>query len=114
VYCEEPFVNDGGPLSAIWTNMKRAMAAEFSREYSEKVLVTLCEMARRGYFTGVGRSTVSSARPSPKTEPYEVSFSVVIGKPSGRITLFCSLVRRTRSRSSGRFFIFMQTKAGAV
>src|SRR5688572_11451681 len=52
VYCEEPFVNDGSPLSAIWKNMKRAMAAEFSREYSTKVLVTLCEMARRGYFTG--------------------------------------------------------------
>jgi DNA invertase Pin-like site-specific DNA recombinase len=52
VYCEEPFVNDGSPLSAIWKNMKRAMAAEFSREYSAKVLVTLCEMARRGYFTG--------------------------------------------------------------
>src|SRR5688500_15259373 len=48
VYREEPFVNDGSPLPAIWKNMKRAMAADFSRDNSTKVLVTICEMARRG------------------------------------------------------------------
>lgn len=52
VYCEEQFANDGSPLDGFWKNMKRAMAADFSREYSEKVIRTLCVMARRGYFTG--------------------------------------------------------------
>lgn len=36
-YCAEPFENDGGPLSTILKGVKRAMAAEFSRELAVRV-----------------------------------------------------------------------------
>jgi DNA invertase Pin-like site-specific DNA recombinase len=37
IYCEEPFLNDGTAMSSIVKQIKRIMAAEFSRELSEKV-----------------------------------------------------------------------------
>lgn len=51
-YCAEPFENDGGPLSAIMKNIKRVMAAEYSREQSERVHRATCRAAAQGYFTG--------------------------------------------------------------
>ena len=36
-YCAEPFVNDGGVVAAVFKSIKRAMAAEFSREKSVRV-----------------------------------------------------------------------------
>ena len=36
-YCAEQFQNDGGPTSMIIKGVKRAMAAEYSRELSSKV-----------------------------------------------------------------------------
>jgi DNA invertase Pin-like site-specific DNA recombinase len=51
-YCAEPFENDGGPLAAILKNIKRLMAAEYSREQSTRVHRATCRAAAKGYFTG--------------------------------------------------------------
>ena len=48
-YCAEQFENDGSLISAILKNLKRVMAAEFSRELSNKVFVGSCRLARLGF-----------------------------------------------------------------
>jgi DNA invertase Pin-like site-specific DNA recombinase len=52
VYCAEPFDNDGSPLSTILKSVKRAMAAEFSRELSDKVFKGQCRVVRMGFRQG--------------------------------------------------------------
>ena len=52
IYCAEPFDNDGSPLSTIVKSVKRAMAAEFSRELSQKVGRGQRKMAERGFRQG--------------------------------------------------------------
>lgn len=49
IYCAEQFENDGSLTSTILKNLKRAMAAEFSRELSNKVFVGSCRLAKLGY-----------------------------------------------------------------
>lgn len=51
-YCAEPFENDGSPTSALLKHLKRAMAAEYSRELSEKVRRACREAAAQGYWNG--------------------------------------------------------------
>lgn len=51
-YCAEQFDNDGSLLSSIVKNIKRVMAAEFSRELSTKVHAGLCRVASLGYRVG--------------------------------------------------------------
>lgn len=51
-YCAEQFDNDGSLLSSIVKNIKRVMAAEFSRELSTKVHAGLCRIASLGYRPG--------------------------------------------------------------
>jgi DNA invertase Pin-like site-specific DNA recombinase len=51
-YCAEPFSNDSSPLTAIYKSIKRAMAAEYSREQSIRVHRAVAQAASRGYFTG--------------------------------------------------------------
>ncbi len=51
-YCAEQFANDGTFLSGIAKNMKRGMAAEWSRELSVKVHAGHCRIARLGYRVG--------------------------------------------------------------
>lgn len=51
-YCAEPFENDGGVLSSLMKTMKRAMAAEYSRELSAKVTEGHVRMLERGYHQG--------------------------------------------------------------
>ena len=51
-YCVELFENDGGPLSAILKNIKRIMAAEYSREQSARVHRSVSGAAKRGFFCG--------------------------------------------------------------
>jgi DNA invertase Pin-like site-specific DNA recombinase len=51
-YCAEPFANDAGPLTSIYKSIKRAMAAEYSREQSIRVHRAMSQAAARGYFTG--------------------------------------------------------------
>ena len=42
VYCQEHFPNDGSPLSSLLKTIKRTMAAEYSRELSQKVFSAQC------------------------------------------------------------------------
>ncbi|HEV2160265.1 recombinase family protein [Bradyrhizobium sp.] len=51
-YCAEQFDNDGSMLSSIVKNLKRVMAAEFSRELSVKVHEGSCRLVRNGYAPG--------------------------------------------------------------
>lgn len=51
-YCAEQFDNDGSLLSSIVKNIKRVMAAEFSRELSAKVYAGQCHLARLGFKMG--------------------------------------------------------------
>jgi DNA invertase Pin-like site-specific DNA recombinase len=51
-YCAEPFANDGSMASSILKSLKRAMAAEFSRELSVKVSNGQKRLAAKGYWQG--------------------------------------------------------------
>lgn len=51
-YCAEPFDNDGTLLSSIVKNVKRVMAAEFSRELGVKVHAGHCRTVSHGYRVG--------------------------------------------------------------
>lgn len=51
-YCAESFRNDGSPMSGLIKHVKRTMAAEFSRESSERLSRTKMVLRNRGYWTG--------------------------------------------------------------
>jgi DNA invertase Pin-like site-specific DNA recombinase len=51
-YCAEQFDNDGTMMSSILKNLKRVMAAEFSRELSAKVHAGLLRVAGLGFRVG--------------------------------------------------------------
>jgi DNA invertase Pin-like site-specific DNA recombinase len=51
-YCGEEFDNDGSLISSIVKNIKRVMAAEFSRELSAKVHAGSLRLARLGFKMG--------------------------------------------------------------
>jgi DNA invertase Pin-like site-specific DNA recombinase len=51
-YCAEQFDNDGSMVSSIVKNIKRVMAAEYSRELSVKVHAGQCRLARLGFKLG--------------------------------------------------------------
>jgi DNA invertase Pin-like site-specific DNA recombinase len=51
-YCAEQFENDGSLISNIVKNLKRVMAAEYSRELSAKVHAGQCRFARLGFMLG--------------------------------------------------------------
>lgn len=52
IYCAELFGNDGGLMASLAKNIKRAMAAEWSRERSEKCYAGACFLARLGFRQG--------------------------------------------------------------
>lgn len=52
VYCAEPFENDGTPIATIVKSVKRAMAGEFSRELSAKVMAGQLRLVRLGFKQG--------------------------------------------------------------
>ncbi|WNC95041.1 recombinase family protein [Paraburkholderia sp. FT54] len=52
IYVAEPFENDGSPATSVLKALKRAMAAEFSREMSRKVFLGHCLNVERGFHTG--------------------------------------------------------------
>lgn len=60
-YCAELFKNDGTFVSSIAKNLKRGMAAEWSRERSEKVYAGACFVARLGFRLG-GRPGIGLRR----------------------------------------------------
>src|SRR6202021_1696454 len=51
-YCAEQFDNDGSMLSSIVKNLKRVMAAEYSRELSTKVFAAHSRSVRNGFAHG--------------------------------------------------------------
>lgn len=51
-YCAEQFENDGSVISGIVKNIKRVMAAEFSRELGVKVHTGACHLSRLGFRQG--------------------------------------------------------------
>jgi DNA invertase Pin-like site-specific DNA recombinase len=51
-YCAEQFENDGSPISAVVKGLKRAMAAEYSRELSVKVRAGHARLFKLGYRQG--------------------------------------------------------------
>ena len=51
-YCAEEFENDGSLISSIVKNIKRVMAAEYSRELSAKVHAGAVRWARLGFKSG--------------------------------------------------------------
>lgn len=51
-YCAEPFINDGSFSSAILKNLKRTMAAEYSRELSAKTFAGQCRLIELGFRQG--------------------------------------------------------------
>jgi DNA invertase Pin-like site-specific DNA recombinase len=51
VYCAEPFSGDG-PLTVLVKGIKRAMAAEYSRELSTKVFSAQCKLFTKGFKQG--------------------------------------------------------------
>jgi DNA invertase Pin-like site-specific DNA recombinase len=51
-YCAEEFDNDGSVIASIVKNLKRVMAAEFSRELSVKVHAGACHVASLGFKQG--------------------------------------------------------------
>jgi DNA invertase Pin-like site-specific DNA recombinase len=53
-YCAEQFENDGSTLATIIKNLKRAMAAEYSRELSVKVFAGISRIVELGFRAGGG------------------------------------------------------------
>ncbi|MGX8008859.1 recombinase family protein [Mesorhizobium sp. ORM8.1] len=51
-YCGEPFENDGSMVASIVKNLKRVMAAEYSRELSSKISRAQIHQARLGFKQG--------------------------------------------------------------
>ena len=51
-YCAEPFINDGSLTSTLVKQLKRAMAAEYSRELSVKVSEAQRRLFEMGYWQG--------------------------------------------------------------
>jgi len=51
-YCAEPFVNDGTPFSSVCKVLKRALAAEYSRELSTKVYAGKRRLIELGFRQG--------------------------------------------------------------
>jgi DNA invertase Pin-like site-specific DNA recombinase len=51
-YCAETFANDGTMPSAIMKALKRVMAAEYSRELSERTTLAIARLVRDGFWGG--------------------------------------------------------------
>jgi len=51
-YCAETFANDGTMPSTVMKTLKRIMAAEFSRELSEKVTLAMTRLVKDGLWAG--------------------------------------------------------------
>lgn len=60
-YCAEAWPNDGSPTSALLKHLKRAMAAEYSRDLSQKVSRAQRGLLAQGYWTG-GKVPIGFAR----------------------------------------------------
>lgn len=52
IYCGERFSGNDGPYDSLLKSLKRVMAAEYSRELSEKVFVAQCRFIEMGFKQG--------------------------------------------------------------
>lgn len=52
IYCAERFADDGGPYASLLKSMKRIMAAEYSRDLSEKVFAAQVRFIEMGFKQG--------------------------------------------------------------
>ena len=52
IYCGEQFANDAGPYASLLKSMKRVMAAEYSRDLSEKVFAAQARFIEMGFKQG--------------------------------------------------------------
>lgn len=52
IYCGERFADDAGPYGALFKSMKRVMAAEYSRDLSEKVFAAQARFIEMGFKQG--------------------------------------------------------------
>jgi Recombinase/Resolvase, N terminal domain len=52
IYCNEPYINDKSLTSALFKNMRRGQAGEFSRELGEKIFRASSRIAGLGFRTG--------------------------------------------------------------
>ena len=68
-YCMEQFVNDGSPVSTIVKAVKRTMAAEYSRELSNKVFAGQCRLIQLGSARAAWPVTGCAACASTTTVP---------------------------------------------
>jgi len=60
-YCAEEFANDGSITATIIKSIKRLMAAEYSRDLSNRIFLAKCSMTRRGFSHG-GRAVFGLRR----------------------------------------------------
>jgi len=51
-YCAEKFTNDGSPMSGVIKALRRIMAAEYSRDLSDKVTLAQRRLALQGFWQG--------------------------------------------------------------
>jgi len=52
IYCGEQFADDAGPYASLLESMKRVMAAEYSRDLSEKVFAAQARFIKMGFKQG--------------------------------------------------------------
>jgi DNA invertase Pin-like site-specific DNA recombinase len=96
-YCAETFPNDGTMPSTIMKSLKRVMAAEFSRELSEKITLTMTRMVRDGLWPGAmpGYGLRRMLVSNDKTPKFEMKFgerknlrtdrTIIVPGPPGEI-----------------------------
>lgn len=89
VYCAEQFVNDGSPLASILKSIKRTMAAEYSRELSEKVFAAQCRFIDMGYKQGghAGYGLRRLAIMADGTPRRVLEYNEAKGAPTDRVVL---------------------------
>jgi len=71
-YCAEIFENDGSLHSSILKALKRAMAAEYSRELGAKVLVGQTRLAQLGFKQGTNPLGLGRLLVSPNKQPKQL------------------------------------------
>ena len=108
-YCAEQFDNDGSLLSSIVKNIKRVMAAEFSRELSVKVHAGQCRIAGLGYRVGGPLTFGLAGNWSMRTLARNVGLRRENASPCKRTMCGCMLDLTKRPRSSDGYSISLSS-----
>ena len=100
-YCAEQFENDGSMLSSIVKNIKRVMAAEYSRELSTKVHAGICRIVSLGFRHGGALAYGLPYAPSGSASPQQREG--LVGEPPDRPNAYCqAIVERKPNRRPRR------------